>query len=205
MPQETLENARWLIGAIARQLNAAGQPAALRVLARLAEQNHSPAAFTLPGSMRLPVLRHFADAVGEAMLVSPDTAAALAAVEDQLHWRQSEAYSDALLGDGFMENYGWCQLLGPHGFFPGQDFLLGLLMLGPGQHYRNHAHPAPELYVPLTGGSSWSRNREAFAPKPAGSLIWHEPQEVHATRTEATPLLAIWCWTADVAEPARLV
>jgi hypothetical protein len=27
---------------------------------------------------------------------------------------------------------------------------------------------------------------------------------LHATITNATPLLAVWCWTRDTATPARL-
>jgi hypothetical protein len=204
MSKETLDNARWLIGAIARSLHMTRDPAALEVLSRLAAQDLDPKSFTPQPSTRLPVVRHFADTVGEAMLVSPDLAAALAAIDDQLHWRQTVAYSDALLGEGFMANYGWCQLIGPYGYFSGADFLLGLLLIGPGQHYRDHFHPAPELYFPLTGGTAWRRQDTAFETREAGTAIWHAPREIHATRTALKPLLAVWCWTQDVATPATL-
>ncbi len=132
-------------------------------------------------------------------------AQAITELRPHLQWRQSRAYSDALLGPGFMDNYGWCEIIGPNGFFPGDDFLLGLLNLGPNTYYRDHAHPAPELYVPLTSGAEWRKGGGPLTPKAAGTAIWHSPQVIHATSTTSAPLLALWCWTRDTATPARLV
>lgn len=205
MDLELLDNARWLVGAIARGLHGRNDAGADAVLDRLLDQRIPSAPLQQPKPQRLPVVSHLASAVAETMLIDGDLAAAIAAVEVRLQWRQSEAYSDAVMGAGFMANYGWCQIVGPRGFFAGDDFLLGLLMLGPGQHYRDHAHPAPELYWPLTGGSAWKRGTSGFAEAAAGSLIWHDPHEVHATRTASAPLLAVWCWTENTATPARLV
>jgi hypothetical protein len=103
-----------------------------------------------------------------------------------------------------MDNYAYAELIGPNGFFAGDDFLLGLLLLGPGIHYRDHHHAAPELYWLLTGPSEWRRGSGDFKMRDAGDVIWHEPSIVHSTRTLRTPLLAVWAWTRDVSEPARL-
>jgi Dimethlysulfonioproprionate lyase len=205
MDQDLFENTRWLIGAIARGLHAGGTPGAIAVLDRLAEQNLGPAAFRLPGPRRLPVLAHFEACVAESMLVDADLAAALAALAEELHWTQSPAYSDAVLGEGFIDNYGWCHIIGPQGFFKGDDFLLGFLMLGPSRHYRDHYHPAPELYWPLTSRSQWKRGQGHFVEKRAGGVIWHEPNEIHATRTVDRPLLALWAWTSETSTSAKLV
>ena len=99
---------------------------------------------------------------------------------------------------------GWAELIGPHGFFPGDDFLLGLLMLGPNRHYKDHYHPAPELYWPLTSGSSWSIDGGDFGAVAQGATIWHPPMALHATKTGENPLLAIWCWTKDTGTSAKL-
>jgi hypothetical protein len=82
--------------------------------------------------------------------------------------------------------------------------LLGLLMLGPDRHYPDHYHPAPELYWPLTSESFWSRDGKPFFVKAPGETVWHPSMALHATITNATPLLAVWCWTRDTATPARL-
>lgn len=198
-------SARQLIAAIARHLSRHAEPGAAEVLRRLAEQPLSEVDFVEPEPRRLAVLRHYPECVGEAMLLDTSLAAQLAAIEDHLNWRQTSAYTDAVLGEGFTANYGWAELVGPRGFFKGDDFLLGLLMLGPHRHYRDHLHPSPELYVPLTSGSLWRRAPGGFAEKSPGAVIWHEPNEIHATRTGDRPLLALWAWTRDTATPARLV
>ena len=204
MNRDLYDTALWLIAAIRRGLAARQGDGLDEVLPRLAAQDLGEARFREPEPQGLPVLTHLPQAIGETMLLDPDLAAAIAAVEDALSWLQSSSYSDALLGEGFSANYGWAQIIGPDGFFPGDDFLLGLLMLGPHRHYRDHYHPAPELYWPLTSGSFWSRNAGPFAEQPQGAVIWHTPMMLHATKTEGTPLLAVWCWTKDVATPAQL-
>ncbi len=198
------DDVRWLIGAIARGLRARSGAGIADVLARMAEQDLDPSRFTEPEPRSLAVLAHLPQCLGEAMLLDADLAAALAAVEESLQWRQSASYTDAVLGEGFTANYGWAEIIGPNGFFPGDDFLLGVLMLGPGRHYRDHYHPAPELYWPLTSASQWSVDSGPFVEKPQGATIWHAPMAMHATMTAETPLLAVWSWTRDTATPARL-
>ena len=125
-------------------------------------------AFREPEPTRPPRASHLPQCIGETLLLDPDLAAAIAAVEDGLRWLQSSAYTDAVLGEGFTANYGWAEIIGPDGFFPGDDFLLGLLMLGPHRHYRDHYHPAPELYWPLTSGQPVEPGRRAVRRKAAG-------------------------------------
>lgn len=205
MSDDGFENARWLIGAIARGLHARGGEGVEEVLERLDSHDLSAASYRALEPARLAVLRHLPDCIGEAMLLDADLAAALAAIEDQLQWRQSPSYSDALLGEGFIANYGWCEIAGSCGFFPGNDFRLGLLLLGPNRHYKDHYHPAPELYWPLTGPTDWKQGAGGFETRAAGDVIWHVPWKVHATITHDKPLLAVWSWTKDADTPAKLV
>jgi hypothetical protein len=202
--QDLFDSVRWMIGAIARGLNARHGEGIVAVLQRMAEQPLGEAAFREPEPSSLPVLRHLPQCIGETMLVESDLAAAIAATEDALQWRQSSTYSDAVLGEGFSANYGWAEIIGPNGFFAGDDFLLGLLMLGPNRHYRDHYHPAPELYWPLTSGSLWSMDSGPFEERPQGATIWHPSMAMHATKTGDIPLLAVWCWTRDVETRAKL-
>lgn len=204
MNQDLFENARWLIGAVARGLDARQGEGIAEVLSRLAAQDVGGEAFREPEPRGLAVLSHLPQCIGETLLLDPDLAAAIAAVEDGLRWLQSSSYTDESLGEGFTANYGWADIIGPDGFFAGDDFRLGLLMLGPNRHYRDHYHPAPELYWPLTSASRWSRDGAPFAEKPQGATIWHPSMAMHATITDETPLLAVWCWTQDVGTPARL-
>lgn len=204
MSDDNFNNVRWLIGAIAQGLEKRGGEGTARVVDRLAHQDTSAAQFREPAPRRQAVCGHLAQCIAETMLVDANLAAALAAVEDRLNWCQSANYSDAVLGEGFMANYGWCEIVGSTGFFAGDDFRLGLLLLGPHRHYKDHYHPAPELYWPLTGPSDWKRGAGGFETKAAGVTIWHKPFVMHATRTLDMPLLAVWCWTEDTATPAKL-
>ena len=205
MQDELYDNARWLVGAIARGLHRRGGAAAAAVLDRLSEQALDRNWLRHPEPRWLPVLHYLPQCLGQAMLFDSDLAAAIAAVEENLQWRQSAHYSDEIMGDGFMANYGWAEIIGPHGFFPGDDFLLGLLMLGPHRYYRERVHAAPELYWPLTSSSQWSISGRGFESREQGAIIWHPPMTMHATRTDDMPLLAIWSWVQDTATPARLV
>jgi hypothetical protein len=202
--RDAFNSARRLVGAIARGLEARRGEGIAEVLSRLAVEDLSEAAFREPEPRGLPVLTHLPQCIGESLLLDPDLAAAIADIEDRLRWLQSKSYTDAVLGDGFTANYGWAEIIGPDGFFPGDDFRLGLLMLGPDRHYRDHYHPAPELYWPLTSGSWWSSDGGALEERPQGAVIWHPPMMLHATATRHAPLLAVWCWTRDTATPAKL-
>jgi hypothetical protein len=199
-------SARWLIDGIARALTASrSEEGVADVLARLGEQRLDERSYTPPQPRRLPACRYFPETVSAAMLVSPALAAALAACEDDLRWKQNPNYSDAVLGAGYMQGYAYAELVGPDGFYPGDDFLLGLMILAPGLHYRDHFHAAPELYWLLTGPSDWKRGAGGYETREAGATLWHKPFVVHATRTLDTPLLCVWAWTRDVAEAAKLV
>ncbi|MGE0005318.1 MAG: dimethylsulfonioproprionate lyase family protein [Parvibaculaceae bacterium] len=202
MNDDIYRPATWVIDAIRRSLKG---NAAARVKKRLAEQDLSPSAVREPPPRRLPATRFLAECVAASMFTSPGVAAALAEIEEFLHWRQNPNYSDRRMGAGYMDNYAYAELIGSHGFFAGNDFLMGLLLLGPNSHYRDHHHAAPELYWLLTGPSEWRRDKGEFEMREAGETIWHDPHIVHATRTDASPLLAVWAWTRDVSEPARLV
>jgi hypothetical protein len=196
------------LSALARTLRGAHREAegASEVLHRLAEQDVSEAAFRAPQAARLPACRHLPEAVGAAIMVDSALAAALAGLEDELHWRHTPGYSDAAMGQpGFMDNYAHAEIIGPHGCFPGDDFRLGLLLLGPKLHYRDHYHAAPELYWLLTGPSDWKRGAGGFVTRQAGETIWHRPHVMHATRTHDRPLLALWVWTREVGAAATLV
>ncbi len=204
MSEENFKVVRWLIDAIIQELEKRGGEGTAHTLGRLAQQDIGAAQFREPVPRRQPVCNHLAQCIAETMLVDANLAAALAAVEDRLNWCLSVGYSDALLGAGFMANYGWCEIVGSNGFFPGADFRLGLLLLGPNLHYKDHYHPAPELYWPLTGPSDWKRGAGGYESRSAGEIIWHKPFVMHATKTLDTPLLAVWNWTEDTASPVKL-
>jgi hypothetical protein len=202
---EIYDGLSWLIGSIDRALRKTEGNGTEIALARLAQQNVSPGNFIVPEPRNLPACAYLPETVAASMLVAASVSAALAETASHLHWKQNANYSDALLGSGYMDGYAYAEFIGTQGFFPGDDFLMGLLILGPERLYKDHLHPAPELYWTLTGPSLWRQGAGDFESREAGSVIWHEPNVVHATRTGVDPLLALWIWTEDTIYPARLV
>jgi hypothetical protein len=205
---ELFHEATWLIGCVARALKGRRDEEANidQVLSALARLELDRASFQSVAPRSLPACALLPETVGAAIAVASDVAAAVAAVEHGLHWKQNRNYSDFNLGQpGYMDGYAYAEIIGPSGFFPGGDFLLGLLLIGPHRVYRDHFHAAPELYWLLTGPSRWKDGSGDWATREAGSLCWHDPFVVHATATAATPLLALWAWLRDIDQPARLV
>ena len=207
LSENIFDSTRWLVSAIVTGLRAQRADEGVGdVLERIAEQDMSPQSCRSPAPRRLPACRHLPTVLGDLAMAESSLAAAIAAAEDTLAWCQNPNYSDKAMGQaGYMDNYAYAEIIGPSGVFAGHDFLLGLMILGPRLHYRDHLHSAPELYWMLTGPSEWRSGIGDFARRAAGETIWHAPLVPHATRTGDSPLLAMWAWTRDVGEPARLV
>ncbi len=125
---------------------------------------------------RLPVLRH--------LTASPELLC--------LEWRQT--YGVAEMGQAFLDNYGWAELIGRRGPIASMNMLCGFLLLGPKTLYRRHRHAAEELYVPLSGTAEWFREDGGWHAVPPGGVLHHPPWLPHATRTGAEPLLALYVW-----------
>jgi hypothetical protein len=152
----------------------------------------------------LAVLRWLDVAVEQA---PPGPLAALAqasrAAAAALAWRQS--YRPGEVAADFLDRYGWCELFGRTGPIPSDALAGGLLLLGPATHYPAHSHAAEELYVPLSGVAEWQRGTAPFARRRPGEFIRHASGEMHAMRTAAAPLLALYLWRgAGLDETARL-
>jgi len=131
-------------------------------------------------------------------------AAALRQAAPLCRWRQNPNYNAANMGAGFMAGYGYVEFAGPkEALFHAPAIRVGLLVLGPGRHYPTHAHPAEEVYHPLTVGD-WRRGDEDWRQVAAGSAIHHPPMIAHETRAGAATLLALYCWAGDTATEARL-
>jgi mannose-6-phosphate isomerase-like protein (cupin superfamily) len=200
--------AQWYIKAVRSTLEAnnAGEDGVNIALDRLAQQDTSASASRPVKSSRLPACRFLPDVVASTLLVAPDVAASLAAIEEDLRWKQNPNYSNEAMGQpNYMDNYAYAEIIGPDGIYPGDDFLFGLFLLGPGLNYPNHAHPAPELYWLLSGQSEWRMRDEPFEQREPGETIWHEPFVPHATNIGAQPMLATYIWTSDVKQPALLI
>jgi quercetin dioxygenase-like cupin family protein len=137
----------------------------------------------------------------------PQTAlgAAIAQAAPLFRWRQNPNYTTASMGAAFMAGYGYVEFAGPkEALYHAPDIRVGLLLLGPRLHYPAHAHPAEEIYHPLTEGGLWRRGQEDWRTVPAGRAIHHPPMIVHETKATGSTMLALYCWRGNTVTEAQL-
>lgn len=123
-----------------------------------------------------------------------------------LDWRSYDRYPPAAIGAAFSAGHAYARIIGEGAAIPARDFDLGLFLIAPHVFYRDHCHPAPELYAPLTGPHGWR-----FAPgapvvvKDAHEPVWNLPDRPHAIKVGPAPFLCLYGWTRDVDLPARVI
>jgi quercetin dioxygenase-like cupin family protein len=132
-------------------------------------------------------------------------AGAFKRAEPAFGWLQNPNYTAARMGHEFVDRYGYVELAGPGRPLETRELLVGFLLLGPHTLYPVHNHAAEEVYHVVSGRASWRRGNGAWNKEPSGAVIHHAPHVPHAMSTEDEPLLALYCWTGDVAVPADLL
>ncbi|WP_413874385.1 dimethylsulfonioproprionate lyase family protein [Albidovulum sp.] len=136
----------------------------------------------------------------------PALAAAIGDAAPHLNWVTYDAYPPDEIGEAFRTGHAFASLIGDGAAIPAEDFDLGLFLVAPHVLYRDHAHPAPELYAPLTGPHGWR-----FGPgtplilKGAHEPVWNLPEAPHLTKVGPVPFLCIFGWTKDTSHAARVI
>ena len=132
----------------------------------------------------------------------------LTSAKDELIWRQDENeyyLPGSDLGDGYRASNLHTLLIGPsNAKYYHPDFMLGIFVLGCFTFYRDHFHEAPELYVNLTPKTGWRFQGGEWIDYKAGSLIWNNPNDVHATRVYGEPFISIFSWTRNINSPCKV-
>ena len=148
----------------------------------------------------------FLDTAIAAIEARPALQHAIAQSLPYLRWITYDLYPRQEIGPRFPQAHAFCSLIGETGSVPADDYEIGLFLMAPHTLYRDHHHPAPELYAPLTGPHRWRFGAGAsWIEKRAHEIVWNEPWQVHATAVGPTPFLCIFGWTRDVNLPAKVV
>ncbi len=176
----------------------AGEDGVAETLSRLnaqdCTQRHEPTVAT----KRDLACRHLAAGLAATWHIDKDISTAIGDLAQSLHWQRIPEHVPRP-GGSFMDDYAFANLIGPGGVYPGDDFMLGLFIIGPGQIYPDHLHAAPELYWLFSGPTEWRFSVDGpWIQKKAGELHWNNSSESHAIRTLAAPLFAAWAWTRDI-------
>ncbi len=164
-----------------------------------AEQRISPASNAVVDKWLGPALA----AVAEDR---PDLAAVIAGAAAGLDWVTYDAYPPDRIGLAFATGHAFASILGEAAPFAARDFEMGLFLIAPGVLYRDHDHPAPELYLPLTGPHGWrfGPGRPVLA-RPAHQPVWNPPHQPHLTLVGAVPFLCLFVWTRNVNDTAQVI
>jgi mannose-6-phosphate isomerase-like protein (cupin superfamily) len=92
------------------------------------------------------------------------------------------------------QNIAFAEIIGPEAPFRSGSVCLGLTLIGPETLYPAHRHPAIELYFVAAGTACWTLDGVS-RDNPPGTFILHPSQAIHAMRTRAEPLLALYSWS----------
>jgi hypothetical protein len=148
-----------------------------------------------PAPASLPVLGWLDQAVATAPAFCKELVRAIASAAPAMTWKQT--YTAAQMGAAFLQNYGWCEIIGTSGAVPSERLACGFLLLGPHTLYPRHHHEAEEIYVPLVGTAVWEKGDEGWREQQPGTVIHHPSHVLHAKRTSDEALLALYLWRSD--------
>ncbi len=149
---------------------------------------------------------HLPQALGLLAATHPALAQSIARAAPYLRWITYDGYVPGTIGEAFAQGHAYASICGGDAAVSARDFDLGLFVIAPHVFYRDHHHPAPELYAPLTGPHGWRFGPDRpLVLKPAHQPVWNPPLNPHATKVGAVPFLCLFGWTADVEAPARVI
>lgn len=121
----------------------------------------------------------------------------------ELDWQSYDSYPPAEIGLLFPEKHAFASIalrLDPAWT---SDCDVGFFLIAPRTLYRDHHHPASELYVPLTGPTKWRFGTKCpWVERRVHQPVWNEPDMVHATLVEDVPFLCVYIWTENIHRPA---
>jgi hypothetical protein len=158
------------------------------------------------GAQHPVVAAHLPTALTALQTTHATLAQTIAAAAPHLTWQAYDGYAPEEIGAAFAQGHAFASLIGLGAPFAAADFDLGLFVIAPNLLYRDHHHPAPELYAPLTGPHGWRFGPgQPIMVKPAHDPVWNPPNRPHLTKTGPVPFLCIYAWTADANGPAYLI
>ena len=107
---------------------------------------------------------------------------------DELPWYRRAARGDVVFEHGHIN----AEIIGPKGLVFSDDITVGVTLMRPDIVYPDHHHPPEEVYIVLSPGFWRQNNEEWWSPGPGG-YVYNPPDILHAMKSSADPLFAIWC------------
>ena len=115
------------------------------------------------------------------------------------HVRWTEFYEEDSWSKSFLPVFANGEGIGPDGRLFHKEIILGLFLLGPHTTYPEHAHPAEEFYIVLTGDPEFKVGADSdFELKSSGEVVLHYSDISHSIRSSDEPFYAIFGWRGDI-------
>ncbi len=119
------------------------------------------------------------------------------------HVRWTEFYAHDTWSQPFLSEFANGEGIGPDGFFYHQDLILGLFILGPETIYPEHAHPAEEFYIVLSGNPQFKVGLNSrYETRYPGDVVLHHSDISHSIKSADSPFFAIFGWRGDINSPS---
>jgi mannose-6-phosphate isomerase-like protein (cupin superfamily) len=117
------------------------------------------------------------------------------------HVRWTEFYEEDSWSKSFLDEFANGEGIGPDGRLFHRNIILGLFILGPETTYPEHAHPAEEFYIVLTGNPQFKVGvNSEFKPMRSGEVILHHSDISHSIKSSSAPFYAIFGWRGEIHE-----
>ena len=124
-----------------------------------------------------------------ASTVAP-LARAFAALAPSLAWYQRPAA--ATDDPGFFAGHANALIIASSAMECRNDLAIGVSLLAPNVVYPCHRHAPREIYTVLSEGD-WFTEASGWTTPGIGGMVHHDADQIHAMRSGAAPLLALWC------------
>ncbi|WNW09854.1 dimethylsulfonioproprionate lyase family protein [Pseudomonas sp. DTU_2021_1001937_2_SI_NGA_ILE_001] len=134
----------------------------------------------------------FDTAMADARGTAPQVDRVIDSIDDLLphaDWMQRQAAPGQ--DDHFVDRHRHAMLVGPTAPIACATLTLGVAVMAPQVTYPFHQHPPEEFYIVLSEGEWYQEGRGWWSPG-CGGIVHNEPSIVHAMKSGAKPLLALW-------------
>ncbi|HVI91518.1 MAG TPA: dimethylsulfonioproprionate lyase family protein [Dongiaceae bacterium] len=141
----------------------------------------------------LPAQQHLATALTVGKSGPADVAAvaeAFGQLAPRLAWYRRKNAEQA--GQHFMDGHANAIIIGEAGLERRSDLHIGASLMAPHVQYVDHHHPPAEIYLVMSPGS-WRQEQRPWHEPGIGGIVYNTPHIVHAMKSAAQPLFAIWC------------
>ena len=130
----------------------------------------------------------------------PDLAMVLRGLSGILRWMQYLNYTPENTSREFLDNYAFCELIGPYGLCPCETMSMGLMLLGPDTYYPPHHHLPSECLYLLSGRGTWHLAEGPTISLPPGAVLSIPSGSSHAFWSMDDPMAVIYLCEGAVGE-----